>query len=332
MHFTSGIALLVEEIVPRLHGRSFAHRDANLAHDGCIESLTLHADGHLVDAGHIFALHHTFKVHVAEGGHFHAHSIVEVAFGAQHEDVGLNTHSLQFLHRVLGGLGLQFFGCFQIRYVSEVDTDSIATQLPAQLSDGFHEGGTLDVTNGSSHFGDDEIESPSPLQLPQGGGKPSGWFFPPWGDKRGALLLPLGGGWEGASQHPPLDFIRDMGHHLNGLAEIVTMTLAVNDGLVDATSGDGVVAGGVDTGETLVMSEVEVCLHAIDSDVALAMFVGIEGARVDVDVGVELLNGDLVATCLQEFADACRDDAFAQRGDHASSDEDVFCVHMIVDS
>ena len=272
----------------------------------------------MVDAGHIFALHHTFEVNIAEGSHLHAHSIVKVAFGAQDEYVGLNTHSLQLLHRVLGGLGLQFFGCLQIRHVSEVYTDCITPQLPAQLSDGFHEGGTLDVTNGSSHFGDDEIEAP--LLSPHGGmiGRVS--------------LLPLGGGWEGASQHPPFDFICDMGHHLNGLAEIVAVTLAVNDGLVDATCGDGVVAGGVDTGETLVMSEVEVCLHAIDSDVALAMLVGIEGARVDVDVGVELLNGDLVATCLQEFADAGRDDAFAQRGDHASSDEDVFCVHMIVDS
>ena len=89
------------------------------------------------------------------------------------------------------------------------------------------------------------------------------------------------------------------------------MTFSVNDGLVDASGGDGIVARGVDAGESFVVSEVEVGLHAIDSDVALAVFVGVESARVDVDVGVELLDRDLVATSLQQFADAGRDDAFA---------------------
>ncbi len=41
------------------------------------------------------------------------------------------------------------------------------------------------------------------------------------------------------------------------------------------------------------------------------MFVGVECTWVDVDVGVELLNGDLVATSLQQLANTGGDDAFA---------------------
>ena len=90
------------------------------------------------------------------------------------------------------------------------------------------------------------------------------------------------------------------------------MTFAVDDGLVDATCGDGVVAGGVYACESFVVSEVEVRFHPIDSDIALTVFVGVQSAWVDVDVGVELLDGDLVATCLQQFTDAGGDDAFAE--------------------
>ena len=90
------------------------------------------------------------------------------------------------------------------------------------------------------------------------------------------------------------------------------MTFAVDDGLVDAPCRDGVVAGCLYVGEPLVVSEVEVCLHTIYGDVALSVLIGVERAGVDVDVGVKLLDGDFEATCLEKFADAGRDDAFAE--------------------
>ena len=40
------------------------------------------------------------------------------------------------------------------------------------------------------------------------------------------------------------------------------------------------------------------------------MLIGVECAWIDVDVGVELLNGHFVAACLQQLAYACRNDAF----------------------
>ncbi len=269
--------------------------------------MPLHADGHFVDAGHVFALHHTFKIHVAEGCHLHAQGIIKMALGAKNEDVGLYAHALQLFDRVLGGFGLQFVCRFQIGHIGEMHTYGIASELPAQLTDGFHEGGTLDVADGAAHFGDDEVE-----------GGPSPQPSPVMGRETVRMALPIMGEMsvrtEGVffSQHPPFDFVGDVGNHLNGLSEIVAMTFAVDDGLVDAPCRDGVVAGCLYVGEPLVVSEVEVCLHTIYGDVALSVLIGVERAGVDVDVGVKLLDGDFEATCLEKFADAGRDDAFAE--------------------
>ena len=191
--------------------------------------------------------------------------VVQVAFRTQHEDVGLDTHPLQFLHGVLRGFRLQLVGSLQVGHIRQMDTHRITPQLPAQLSDGLHERCTLDVADGASHFGDDEI----------------------------IIAFP---------EHPPLDLISDMRHHLNGLSQIVTMPLAVDDRLVDAACRDAVVTGGTDAGKPLVMSQVEIRFKAVLRHVALAVLIGIQRTRVDIDVGVEFLDGDLVTTCLQQFA------------------------------
>ena len=63
---TSGVALFVEEVVPGFHGWCLTHRDADLSHNGSVEALLLHAYGHLVDRGHILALHYAFEVDITK--------------------------------------------------------------------------------------------------------------------------------------------------------------------------------------------------------------------------------------------------------------------------
>ena len=58
------------------------------------------------------------------------------------------------------------------------------------------------------------------------------------------------------------------------------------------------------------------------------MLVGVQRPRVDIDVRIELLDGDLVAARQQQLSDAGRDDALSQRGNDAACDEDVLGIHM----
>ena len=297
VYLAFGMPLAVQKIVPRLHGQRLADRQTRLAQDGRIQSLFQHTDGHLVDAGHVLAQDDAVQIHIAERGHLHPHLVVQMAFRAEHEDIGLYAHSLQLLYAVLCRFGLHFFGRLQVGHVGQVYRHRVAAQLPAQLADGLHKRRTLDVADGAAHLRDDKIQ----------------------------LLVGLV-----LAQHAPLDLVRDMRHHLYGLAQVVSPSFAVDNGLVDSPGGDAVVAGGVDIGETLVVPQIQVRLHAVHGDIALAVFVRIQGARVDVDVGVELLDGDGIAARLQQFADAGRDDALAQRRYHAAGDEDIFriCVHL----
>ena len=169
VHFSGGIALLLEKIVPRFHGRRFAHGDAYFAQDGGIKALSLHVHRHLIDAGHIFALHHALQIDITERCHLQAHRVVKVAFCTENEYVGLDAHALQFLHRVLGGFCLQLVSCLQIRHIREVHTHRIPPQLPPQLSYGFHERRTLYVANRAADLGDDKSKDPPHRAPPQGG-------------------------------------------------------------------------------------------------------------------------------------------------------------------
>ena len=137
--------------------------------------------------------------------------------------------------------------------------------------------GALYVADGASHLGDDEVK-----------------FF----------VSTL-------TQHPPLDLIRDVRHHLDGLAQIVTTAFAVDDRLVDTPRRDAIIACGANTRKPFIVTQVEICFKPILRHVALPMLVRVQRTRVDVDIGIKLLDGDLVAACLQQFADAGGNDALS---------------------
>src|SRR5215469_5312665 len=71
------------------------------------------------------------------------------------------------------------------------------------------------------------------------------------------------------------------------------------------------------------MAQVQVGLGAVVGDVDLAVLVGRHRAGIDVQVGVELAQPHAEAARLQQGAQRCRGDAFAEGGDHAAGDEHV---------
>ena len=112
-----------------------------------------------------------------------------------------------------------------------------------------------------------------------------------------------------------------------GLAEVVSLPLFADDILIDTPSRDIVGSGSSYIKEPLVVPEVEVSFVPVIGDVALSMLVGVEGAWVNVDVGVELLYRDALATSLKELPEGCCYDSFPKGGYDAPRDEDVLCFH-----
>ena len=51
------------------------------------------------------------------------------------------------------------------------------------------------------------------------------------------------------------------------------------------------------------MTQVEICLHAVYSYVTLPMLIRVEGARIDIDIRVKLLNGNIIAPRLEQLTD-----------------------------
>ncbi len=226
----------------------------------------MHAQGHFVDCGHVDRLNHGVGRHVAELRNLAAHVGGNLLLGTQHEDVGLYTHLLQLLHRVLRGLCLQFLGGTDVGHIGQMDAKRVLTKLPAQLTHAFKEWERLDVAHRTSDFGYYEIEI------------------------------------TGVSEqlYVALYFIGNVGNYLDGLAEIVAATLLVDHALVDASCGDIVGSGSGNVGKPLVMSEVKVGLVTVDGHITLAVLIGIQCARIDVDVRVKLLNRNPEASCFKQ--------------------------------
>ena len=153
-----------------------------------------------------------------------------------------------------------------------------ARALVAELADRLDEGQRFDVADGAADLAEDEV----------------------------AFLVDVGA-------DEVLDRVGDVRDDLDGGAEIVAAPLAGDDALVDPARGDVVALAGGDAGEALVMAEVEVGLGAVVGDVDLAMLIGRHRPRIDVEIGVELAQADLVAARLQERRERRGHEALAKR-------------------
>jgi hypothetical protein len=119
-----------------------------------------------------------------------------------------------------------------------------------------------------------------------------------------------------------LDLVGDVRDDLDRAAEVVPTPLAPDDRVVDRARGDVRPTRGVDVGEALVVAEVEVRLRAVLGDEDLAVLERAHRARIDVDVRVELLEGDAEPARYEEATDGGGCDPLAERRDHAPGNED----------
>ena len=186
-------------------------------------------------------------------------------------------------------LGLELASVPDVGDEGQVDEHAApASDVDRELSDRLQEGQRLDVADRAADLGDHDVD--------------------------------VGG--LGDQKDPLLDLVGDVRDHLDGAAEVVPATLAPDDGVVDATRRDVGGPARIGVREALVVAQVEVGLGTVLGHEDLPVLVGGHRARVDVYVGVELLQSDGQSAGDQQAADGGRGDPLAERGDHASRHED----------
>ena len=166
-------------------------------------------------------------------------------------------------------------------------------QLPLQLPHGFHKGLAFHIAHRAAHFGDNDVIVPS---LPQ-------------------------------QEHPALDFVRNVRNNLDGLSQVSPLPFLGDDGVVDSARGDIIGLRGVNAQKTFIVAQVQVRLGAVLRHVAFPVLVRIQRSGVYIQIGVEFLDGDAKASCLQQFGQRGRNNSFTQGGSNASRNENILCIH-----
>ncbi len=228
---------------------------------------------------------------VAEQGDLVAQPARHRLLRAHDDDVGLYADLAQLGDRVLRRLGLLLAHHADDRHQRDVDVEHVvAPDVFAELADGLQERQALDVADGAPDLGDEHVH----LQL------------------------------LAEAVHAALDLVGDVRDDLHRAAQVVAAPLLGDDRAVDAAGGDVALPLHELVDEALVVAQVQVRLGAVLGDEDLAVLEGAHGARVDVDVGVELLVGDLQAALLEQASERGGRDALAEARHDTAGDEDVF--------
>ncbi len=111
-------------------------------------------------------------------------------------------------------------------------------------------------------------------------------------------------------EHPALDFVRNVRNNLDGLSQVSPLPFLGDDGVVDSARGDIIGLRGVNAQKTFIVAQVQVRLGAVLRHVAFPVLVRIQRSGVYIQIGVEFLDGDAKASCLQQFGQRGRDDSF----------------------
>ena len=169
----------------------------------------------------------------------------------------------------------------------------LVADVVAHLTNRFEEGQPLDVADRAADFDDADVGA---------------------GGLRDALDVRF-------------DLVGDVRNHLDGRAEIIAAPLLFDHRVIDLARRNVVRALQVLVDEALVVPEIEIGLGPILGHEDLAVLVRVHRTGIDVDIGVELLNGDAETARLEEPSEGGGRDAFAKRT-HDTAGEEYVLRHL----
>ena len=283
----------VHEGIPRGPVHVLELQVQGLHHVG-VEALVVDDAGDVVDGGGVGAVDDGVLRDVAHAGDLAADIVGDGPVRAQHDRVRLDADRAQGGHGVLGGLGLELLRGADVRHEGDVqEEDVVAADVLADLAGGLEEGLRLDVADGAADLRDDHVRG-------------------------GAVAAGLRG-----QAHPAADLVGDVRDDLDGVPEVLAAALAGDHGGVHLAGGHVVQAVEVLVEEALVVADVQVRLGAVLGDEHLAVLERVHGARVHVEVGVELLHHHPEPARLEQVAERGGREPLAEGGGDTAGHEHV---------
>ena len=241
-----------------------------------------------VGEGDIFK--YAVGLYIAEQGNLVENPLLQRLIAPQHDDIRVHTQAPQLLHGVLGGLGLVLVGAPEEGHQGHMDEKAVfPAHLQANLPHRLQEGLGLNVAGGAADFRNHHV--------------------------RIRLL-----------SHPVdklLDLPGNVGNHLDGGAQVLTLALLVQHIPIHPSGGEVGEAIEIFVDETLIVAQIQVRLRTVLGDKHLAVLVGAHGARVHIDIGVQLLGRYLQASGFQQPSQGGCGNALAQAGHHAAGYKNI---------
>ena len=236
----------------------------------------------------VAAFEHAVQADVAVEGELLTVVFADRTVGAADKQVGLDADLAELGDGLLRGLRLELAGGLDEGHQRAVQEGHVlAAGVVLELAERLEERQAFDVAGGAADLGDEHVDAFAALE------------------------------------DAVLDLVGDVRDDLHGLAEVVAAAFLLDDGLVDLAGAEAVEAREFARGEAFVVAEVEVGLGAVVQDVDLAVLIGAHGARIDVEVWIELLDAHLQAPALEQGPQGGGGEAFAEGGDDAAGDENI---------
>ena len=250
-----------------------------------------------VEVGQGDVFNYTVGLDVAEHRDLLENGGLQRLIAAQHDDIGIDAHALQLLHGMLGGLGFVLVRAAQERHQRYMDEQAVfAADLQRNLAHGFNEGLGFDVADRAADLSNDHV---------------------------GARLL-------AHAVYEILDLVCDVRNDLHRGTQIFAAALLVEHVPVNLAGGQVGIAVQILVDEALIVPQIQIRFSAVLGDVDLAVLVGAHRAGIDVDIGVELLCGDLQPARLEQTSERRRRNALAQSGNHAAGYKDILCHDLFL--
>ncbi len=130
--------------------------------------------------------------------------------------------------------------------------------------------------------------------------------------------------------NPAFDFIGNMGNHLNRPAQIIAAAFLADHLSVNLSGGHVAYPVQADVNKTLIMSQVQVRFSAIIQHIHFTMLVRAHRAGVDIDIRIQLLHCNSIASFLQQQTQCSCCHPLPHGANHATRKKDIFRRHAIL--